>query len=151
MRSLGADEVIDYRVEDPRHPAQRYDWILDVNAHDSVLSWRHAVRPGGVYAALGGDSAAWFASALVQGPALSLARRRRMGLVLHWKPFDAADVQAIKALLASGAVTPIIDRSYPFDDLVEALRYVDDGPRQGQGRRHDLSAGAGRSGPDPGP
>jgi len=132
VRSLGADEVIDYRAGDPRRPPQRYDWILDVNAHDSVLSWRHAVRPGGAYAALGGDSAAWFAAALVQGPALTLATKRHMGLVLHWKPFDAADVEAIKALLASGAVKPAIDRTYPFDHLVEALRYVDDGHARGK-------------------
>jgi NADPH:quinone reductase-like Zn-dependent oxidoreductase len=132
VRSLGADEVIDYRVEDPRHPAQRYDWILDVNAHDSVLSWRRAVRPGGVYAALGGDSAAWFASTLVQGPALSLARGRRMGLVLHWKPFDPADVETLKGMIASGSLRPAIDRSYPFSELVDALRYVDDGHARGK-------------------
>lgn len=132
VRSLGADEVVDYRVEDPRHPAAPYDWILDVNAHDPVLSWRGAVRPGGVYAALGGDSAAWFATALLQGPALSLATRRRMGLVLHWKPFHPAEVETLTAMIAAGQLRPAIDRTYPFDKLVEALTYVDDGRARGK-------------------
>jgi NADPH:quinone reductase-like Zn-dependent oxidoreductase len=132
VRSLGADEVIDYTTTDYRAPTTRYDWILDVNAHHSVLSWRHAVRPGGVYAALGGDSAAWFAMALLEGPALSLATNRRMGLVLHWKPFDPDDVETLKGMIAMGQLKPAIDRSYPFNELVQALRYVDDGHARGK-------------------
>ena len=45
VRSLGADDVIDYTTVDYRRPTHRYDWVLDVNAHDRVLSWKHAVRP----------------------------------------------------------------------------------------------------------
>jgi NADPH:quinone reductase-like Zn-dependent oxidoreductase len=92
-----------------------------------VLAWRDAVKRGGVYAALGGDSAAWFATALIQGPALSLATRRHMGLVLHWRPFDAADVETLTGMIVAGQLRPAIDRTYPFDQLVEALTYVDAG------------------------
>ena len=70
--------------------------------------------------------------ALIQGPALSLATHRHMGLVLHWKPFDPADVEALKGLIASGHVKPAIDRTYPLSDLVAALRYVDDGHARGK-------------------
>jgi NADPH:quinone reductase-like Zn-dependent oxidoreductase len=132
VRSLGADEVIDYTAADASRPTQRYDWILDVNAHRSVLSWRHAVRRGGTYAALGGDTSAWFFQALLQGPALSMATHRRMGLVLHWRPFDLADVETLKGMLAAEQLRPAIDRTYPFDELVEALRYVDDGHARGK-------------------
>jgi NADPH:quinone reductase-like Zn-dependent oxidoreductase len=132
VRSLGADAVIDYTAVDYTRPAERYDWILDVNAHHSVLSWRHAVRQDGVYAALGGDSAAWFAQAIVEGPALSLATRRHMGLVLHWKPFHPPDVEELLAMVAAGEVKPAIDRRFPLSELVEALRYVDDGHARGK-------------------
>src|SRR5262245_15753993 len=132
VRALGADEVIDYTTTDYRVPSERYDWVLDVNAHHPVLSWKAAVRSGGVYAALGGDSAAWFASALIEGPALSLATHRHMGLVLHWKPFHPPDVEALKGMIAAGQMRPAIDRRYPFSDLVEALTYVDDGNATGK-------------------
>jgi NADPH:quinone reductase-like Zn-dependent oxidoreductase len=132
VRSLGADDVIDYRTVDYTRPAEPFDWIVDVNAHHPVLAWRDAVRPGGVYAALGGDSAAWFARALVEGPAVSLARRRRMGLMLHWKPFHAADVATLTQLVAAGQLRPVIDRRYPLDELVEALRFVDEGHAMGK-------------------
>jgi NADPH:quinone reductase-like Zn-dependent oxidoreductase len=132
VRSLGADEVIDYSAVDYTRPALRYDWIVDVNAHHSVLAWRHAVRSGGVYAALGGDSAAWFVQALVQGPALSLATHRGMGLVLHWKPFHRPDVDELLAMVAAGQVRPAIDRRYPLSELAEALRYVDEGHARGK-------------------
>lgn len=132
VRSLGADDAIDYTKVDYRTPSTRYDWVLDVNAHHSVLSWKHAVRRGGVYAALGGDSAAWFAAALLEGPALSLATGRRTGLVLHWKPFEPSDVETLMGLFRDGALRPSIDRTYPLRELVEALRYVDDGHARGK-------------------
>jgi NADPH:quinone reductase-like Zn-dependent oxidoreductase len=90
------------------------------------------VRRGGVYAALGGDSAAWFALALLEGPALSLASQRSMGMVLHWKPFEPGDVAALAAFVASGQLRPFIDRRYPFAELVDALRYVDEGHARGK-------------------
>jgi NADPH:quinone reductase-like Zn-dependent oxidoreductase len=65
VRSLGADDVIDYRTVDYTATARRYDWVLDVNAHHPVRRWREPVAPGGAYVALGADSAAWFAKALI--------------------------------------------------------------------------------------
>ena len=93
VRSLGADEVIDYETTDPTRPSEPYDWIVDVDAHKSILSWRRALRPKGVYAALGG-STGWFLSSLVIMPAIRLASDKRMGLMLGWKPFHRPDVAA---------------------------------------------------------
>lgn len=132
VRSLGADEVIDYRTTDYTSTGVRFDWILDVNAHHPVRRWRGAVRPGGVYAALGGDSAAWFATALVQGPVLSLATRRHLGLVLWWKPFHLEDVETLKGLIAAGQLRPTIDRTFALDQVAEALRTFDDGHAMGK-------------------
>jgi NADPH:quinone reductase-like Zn-dependent oxidoreductase len=132
VRSLGADDVIDYTTTDVTATGRTFDWILDVNAHDPVLRWRRSVRPGGVYTALGGDSAWWFASALIEGPAVSLATRRHMGLSLSWKPFNAPDVEAIKQFVAEGTLKPAIDRRFSLEEIVEALRYVDEGHAQGK-------------------
>jgi len=131
VRSLGADHTIDYTMGDYTRTGERYDWIVDVEAHRSVLQWRHALRPNGVYAALGG-SAGWFLQALLQGPAVSIATGKRMGLMLWWKPFNADDVETMKELMAAGKLKPIIDRRFALDEVVEALRHVDEGRAKGK-------------------
>ena len=131
VRSLGVDHVIDYKKVDYTRTGERYDWIVDVDAHHSILRWRGALRPGGSYVALGG-SGSWLLKSLVQSPALSLATRRPVGLLLGWKPFNPADVEALKQLIAAGKLKPVIDRRYPLSEVVDALRWVDDGHAKGK-------------------
>ncbi len=131
VRALGADDVIDYRAVDYTTAGQRYDWILAVDAHYPLLRVRHVVRPGGAYITLGGSTRRLL-DALVTGPVASLATHRSMGLMLWWKPFRAEDVATLGTLYAQGVVRPIIDRRYPLDQVVEALRYVDAGQARGK-------------------
>jgi len=131
VRFLGADHAIDYTKIDYTRPAERYDWIVDVDAHHSVLRWPGALRPRGAYVALGGD-ALWFLKALIQGPAVSLATRKRMGLMLWWKPLHPKDVEELKELISAGMLKPAIDRRFPLSETVAALRHVDDGHARGK-------------------
>jgi NADPH:quinone reductase-like Zn-dependent oxidoreductase len=131
VRSLGADDVIDYKTQDPRATTDRYDWIMDVDAHESILSWRNALKPDGVYVAHGG-SGSWFLKTLVQQPLMAIGSKRSMGLMLWWKPFDSDDVAELQRLVVSGVIKPQIDRQFALDDVVEALRYVDDGKARGK-------------------
>jgi NADPH:quinone reductase-like Zn-dependent oxidoreductase len=66
------------------------------------------------------------------GPVVSLATHRHMGLMLWWKPFAADDLAIVTAMFAAGTVVPAIDRHYPLDDVVEALRYADGGDARGK-------------------
>ena len=52
--------------------------------------------------------------------------------MLHWKPFDAADVATVTDLILAGTVVPRIDRRYPLAEVREALQYVDDGKALGK-------------------
>ncbi len=131
VSSLGADHVLDYMKVDPATTGERFDWIVDVDAHDSVLHWRQALRPKGVYVAMGG-SGGWILQAIIQGPIISLATRKRMGLMLWWKPFHPPDVERLEELIAAGVVKPVIDRRYPLREIVAALRYVDEGRARGK-------------------
>jgi NADPH:quinone reductase-like Zn-dependent oxidoreductase len=131
VRSLGADHVISYEQVDPTGTGQRYHWILDSDAHHSILRWRDSLLPKGAYVALGGP-ASWFAQALVQQPAVSLATDKSMGLMLWWKPFHPPDVEKLKELIAAGKLRPAIDRRFPLDEIVDALRYVNDGHARGK-------------------
>jgi NADPH:quinone reductase-like Zn-dependent oxidoreductase len=130
-RSLGADEVIDYRTTDYTRTGQRYDWIVDVDAHHPLRRWRSSLRPRGVYMAMGG-STAWMLSLLVWQPLFKLATNKTMGLMLHWKPFAPDDVAEVKRLVAEGKVKPVIDRRFPLEEAADALRYVYEGKARGK-------------------
>lgn len=131
VRSLGVDEAIDYTTVHYPSAGSRYDWILDVEARHSVLSSRRALAAGGVYVSLGGPTPAIFDGMLL-GLVISKATDKRMGLLTWWKPFHRADVETIKELVSAGTLKPVIDRRFPLSEIVDALRYVDDGRARGK-------------------
>jgi NADPH:quinone reductase-like Zn-dependent oxidoreductase len=131
VRSLGADHVIDYTTTDYTATGNRYDWIVDTDSHQPIRHVRRALRDGGRYLSLGGDTLPLL-EAIVVGPLLSIGSNRRAGLMLWWKPFHAPDVARITELVESGAVTPRIDRRFPLSQAADALRWVDDGHAQGK-------------------
>ena len=131
VRSLGADEVIDYRTTEYTRPAQPYDWIVDVDAHQPLRRWPRALKPRGVYAAMGG-SGTWLLSLLFWQPMLKLATDKTLGLMLHWRPFKPEDVDELKRLVALGAMRPVIDRRFTLDQVVAALTYVHEGHARGK-------------------
>jgi NADPH:quinone reductase-like Zn-dependent oxidoreductase len=131
VRSLGADHVIDYTRADYTATGERYDWIVDTDSHHSILRVRRALRPNGVYVTLGGTSLPIIAGLLL-GPLISMATDKWTGLMIWWKPFKPEDVATLKDLIASGKVKPAIDRRFPLDEIVAALRWVDDGHAKGK-------------------
>ncbi len=131
VRSLGADHVIDYTKVDYTRTGERYDWIVDTDSHHSIFRVRRALRPKGVYVTLGGTTLPIF-EALLLGPLISRAGDRSMGLLIWWKPFKAEDVATLEALIAAGKVKPVIDRRFPLSEVVDALRYVDQGRAKGK-------------------
>jgi NADPH:quinone reductase-like Zn-dependent oxidoreductase len=130
VRSLGADHVIDYRAADYTRSGNRYDWIVDTDSHHSLLAVRRALRPGGVYVTLGGTDLALLSQ--LAGPVIGLATGRHMGLMLWWKPFNRDDVATLKAMIAEGKLRPAIDRRFTLDEIVDGLRWVDDGHAKGK-------------------
>jgi NADPH:quinone reductase-like Zn-dependent oxidoreductase len=54
------------------------------------------------------------------------------GLMIWWKPFHRPDVETVKRLIDAGKLKPVIDRSYPLSEVVEALRHVDEGRARGK-------------------
>jgi NADPH:quinone reductase-like Zn-dependent oxidoreductase len=131
VRSLGADHVLDYRSVNYTKAPERYDWILDTDSHHSILAVRRALRPNGVYVTLGG-TALPILSAMLIGSLISRFSDRSSGLVLWWKPFYPSDVATVTSLIAEGKVRPVIDRRFPLTEIVDALRYVDEGHPKGK-------------------
>jgi len=131
VRSLGADDVIDYTKVDYTSAGERYDWIVDTDSHHSIFRVRRALRPKGVYVTLGGTSVPIF-SALLLGPLISRFSDRWSGLLIWWKPFNPDDVATLKQLIAAGKLKPVIDRQFSLNEVVEALRWVDEGRARGK-------------------
>ena len=131
VRSLGADAALDYTTTDYTRGSDRYDWIVDVDSHHGILAARRALKPRGVYVTLGGTT--WpILSALTVGAIASAATARSSGLMLGWKPFSPPDVARLTELIAAGQLRPAIDRTFPLEEVVAALRWVDDGQARGK-------------------
>jgi NADPH:quinone reductase-like Zn-dependent oxidoreductase len=131
VRSLGADHVIDYTKVDYTKTGQKYDWIVDTDSHHSLFRVRRALRPNGVYVTLGGNSGS-IIGGLIVGPLMSLASDKWTGLMIWWKPFKSEDVATVTDLMAAGKVKPVIDRRFPLSQVVDALRWVDEGHARGK-------------------
>ena len=131
VRSLGADHVLDYRTTDPTQTGQRYDWILAVASHHSLPAYRRVLRRGGVFVTLGGTTRTLIESLLL-GPLFSLASRRHMGMMLWWKPFDHADAATLARMVLEGRLTTVVDRTYPLEQVVDALQFVDENRARGK-------------------
>ena len=131
VRSIGADHVLAYDREDITRRRERYNWILDTDSHHSVRRMRRLLRPGGSYVTLGGETGPLL-STLVTGSLLSIRSDRWSGLMLWWKPFQRPDVERLRELIAAGRLRPVIDRTYPLSEVVEALRHVHQGRARGK-------------------
>jgi NADPH:quinone reductase-like Zn-dependent oxidoreductase len=131
VRALGADHVIDYKTSDYTKGGERYDWIVDTDSHHSIFRVRRALKPGGAYVTLGGETGDIFGG-LVVGPLMSLFSDKWTGLMLWWKPMNPADIETLKELIAAGKLKPVIDRRYPLSQIVEALQLVEDRGAKGK-------------------
>lgn len=128
MRSLGADEVIDYRTQDftKVEPA---DLVLDLVAHRSVFAYRRALVPGGRYLCVGGSTRALLRVVTV-GSILGRLTGRRLGvLMVRQAPAHYAD---LAQLCASGEIEIHIDRLFPLEQVPEALAHVGEGRALGK-------------------
>jgi NADPH:quinone reductase-like Zn-dependent oxidoreductase len=102
VKSLGASQVIDYTREDFTHSGETYDLIFDAVGKTSSARCKRALKPTGQYLSVAG-------SASIAPESLTI----------------------LKALIEEGKLKPVIDRCYPFDQIPEAHRYVENSHKKG--------------------
>jgi len=106
VKSLGADKVIDYTVTDFTESGETYDVIYDAVSKFSASRGKKALSKGGIYLSTNKDS----------GSGSSITTE---------------DLEYLIGLMEAGKITPVIDRRYPLEELVEAHRYVEKGHKKG--------------------
>jgi NADPH:quinone reductase-like Zn-dependent oxidoreductase len=122
VRSLGADHVIDYKLEDFTRTGQQYDLILAVNGYHPISDYLHALKPEGTYVVAGGSMAQLFQAA---------SYRKRSSITGEKNVFVVSLVQnqkdliLIKELLETGKIRPVIDGCYPLEKTREAFWYFE--------------------------
>ncbi|MFN2240911.1 MAG: NAD(P)-dependent alcohol dehydrogenase [Anaerolineae bacterium] len=130
LRSIGADQVIDYTREDYTRSGQRHDLILDLAAYRSVSDYRRALKPDGIFMMVGG-SVATLMQVVTLGAWISKRGGQKIGLNA-WTPNKREDLAFLAELFEAGKVVPVIDRRYPLHEVPEALRYLAEEPHLGK-------------------
>ena len=128
VRSLGADEIIDYTREDFTRNGQRYDLILDVAANRSLLSCRRVLAPDGTLVIVGaadGRRILPIVARLLAAAVLSRLGSQKMRSFLATNSKE--DLMVLKELIEAGKLRPVVDRTYPLSETAEAMRYLETG------------------------
>jgi NADPH:quinone reductase-like Zn-dependent oxidoreductase len=126
VRSLGARDVLDRFREDFTKTGQTYDVIFDAVGKHSFRRCRGSLKPGGIYISMD-------LGFMYHVPLLGLvtrfvgSKRATLGLGRYRKE----DLLLVKGLVEAGKYRPVIDRTYPLDEVVEATRYVESGQKTG--------------------
>jgi len=134
VRSLGAEDVIDYTREDFMDGPRRWDTIVDTAGRRPLHRLRRALAPKGTLAIVGGDGGGnWtggFGRQVLRAPLLSIVVGQRL------RPVDVKerheDLETLRRLVEEGALTPVVDRTFALADAAAALRYLEQGHPAGK-------------------
>ena len=134
VRSIGAGDVIDYTREDFADGRRQWDVIIDTAGRRPLSHLRRALTPTGTLVIVGGDGGGrWtggFFRGILRAPLLSLFVSQRLrGLPTKERK---EDLEALRELIESGRVRPVIDRTYPLIEASDAVRRLEGGHPRGK-------------------
>ena len=143
VRGLGANEVIDYTKADFAEMLSGYDVVLDSLGGDNLARSLTVLKPGGLAISVVGPPDAAFAGQLGRPflkPVMELlslkvrAQARKLGVrySFFFMRADGVQLKTLAALYDMGALRPILDRTFPFDETVDAMAYVEHGRARGK-------------------
>jgi NADPH:quinone reductase-like Zn-dependent oxidoreductase len=132
VRSVGADHVIDYTREDFADGRNRYDVILDVAGNRSLSELRRALTPRGTLVIVGAEDAGnWLGvRRQLRAAALSPFVRQKLGFFISKE--RRQDLEELRTLLEAGTIRPVVDRTFPLEEVPAAIRYLRDGHARGK-------------------
>lgn len=129
LHSLGADHVMDYTRENFTESGGRFDLILDLIAHRSAFAYARALNPNGTYFFTGGSVSTLF-QILFLGSLIKRMTSKNVRMLMV--PQNRDDLIAITELVEAGKVRVVMDRTYSFNEIPDAMRYVSEGRAKGK-------------------
>jgi len=132
VRSIGADHVFDYKKEDYTDSGEQYDLIIDNVGNHGLLANRGVLTADGKFVMIGGAKGNWIAPLLGPIKALMLSPFVKQELLLILAEFNQGDLNVLGDLMQSGAMTPVIDRTYSLYELPQAIAYSEEGHARGK-------------------
>jgi NADPH:quinone reductase-like Zn-dependent oxidoreductase len=132
MRTLGADHVVDYTADDFTRAADRYHLILDTGGNRSLSRLRRALTATGrivMVAPAPGDVLGPIARMAAAVITSRFSAQKAIGFLAT---ANRDDLIVLRDLIEAGKLTPVIDRTYPFDQIPEAIRYMEGGRARGK-------------------
>jgi NADPH:quinone reductase-like Zn-dependent oxidoreductase len=129
VRSIGADDVVDYTRDNFTNGSRRWDLIVDTAGRRPLSELRRALTPKGTLVIVGGDGGGpWtggFFRGVLRAPVLSVFVGQRLrGFTTK---VNQERLRTLTELIEAGKVTPVIDRTYPLAEAPDAVRYLADG------------------------
>lgn len=144
VKALGADVVIDYKTQKFEQVLQDYDVVLNSLGADELEKSLNILKPGGQLISISGPPTPAFAQAQklpwVLGLVMRLlssgirrkARNKKVSYAFVFMRASGAQLDKITALVESGSIKPVIDRTFTFDSTADALSYVEQGRSKGK-------------------
>jgi NADPH:quinone reductase-like Zn-dependent oxidoreductase len=134
LRSIGANEVIDYTHEDFARSAQPYDLLFDLVGNRSLADYLRVLQPRGTYISCGGggpDQSTWnLLAGLLKNAVRSRFVSQKMPSLLA--KINRQDLAILADLIQGGKVLPIVDCTYSLREIAEAIRHVESGHVRGK-------------------
>ena len=124
LRSIGADQVIDYTKDDFTKNGETYDIIFDVAGKSSFSRSLQSLKKNGTYL-----SANPGLSQMVRGTLISMMSSKKV--IIGSASHKVEDLNFLKELIEAGVIKPVIDRTYPLEQIADAHRYVETGQKMG--------------------
>ncbi len=138
VRSLGADQVMDYTQEDFTQSGKRYHLILDIPGNHSFSECKRALTPKGTYVLIGHDHFGKQGDRFLGGLPRGLKQIAMSPFVSQLPdlsfsmPSKRDSMAVLKEFLEAGKITPVVDRTYPLSEVPEAIRYLEEGQARGK-------------------
>jgi NADPH:quinone reductase-like Zn-dependent oxidoreductase len=133
VRSIGADQVIDYTREDFADGRQHYDLILDIGGNSPLSRLRRALTPKGTLVLAGGEGARWTGvGRQLRALMLSPLVPQRLTMYVSSTSKRQADLEVLRQQIEAGHLTPVVGKTYPLADVPEAIRHLESGRAQGK-------------------
>jgi len=133
VRSIGADQVIDYTQQDFTKSGHRYELIFDAVGNRPLSAMRRILSSNGILVMAGGEAGRWMIGPVVRTIQASVLSRsgsqKFVGLLAR---SSKEDLTLMHDLMANGKLTPVIDRRYKLNEVPEAIRYLEERHARGK-------------------